>query len=168
MRRAGSPASGGQHEGVVRTAAVLLASTGRVLATEAVREAVTLATGAEIRVLSIAKVYGTSFGLQNPGLFPSKREWAEQRDLVAATLAEIKRIGGRGTGEVVAARNPVKVIARVAESCGACWVIVAEPRRSRLRRLVEGDTAAGLRRRLGPAVEIRTMTATHPRNSRSV
>jgi hypothetical protein len=42
--------------------------------------------------------HSPSLGLQNPGLFPTKREMREQRDIVAGAIARIKRGGGKGAG----------------------------------------------------------------------
>ena len=56
--------------------AVLLASEGRPIPAAAVEFAARIAaqSTAPVHVLSIARVWGTSFGLPNPGLLPNKRE----------------------------------------------------------------------------------------------
>ena len=46
---------------------------------------------ARVRVVSIARVHGTSLGFPNPGLLPSKREWDEQRLIVRQTVLALKK-----------------------------------------------------------------------------
>ena len=116
--------------------------------------AITMAGGQPIRVLTIAKIYGTSLGLQNPGLFPTKREMQEQRDIAADAIARIKRRGGKARGEVVATRNNAKTFLRAARRYSVRHVVLEPAAGGRLRKLVEGDPAATLRRRLGPEVEV--------------
>ncbi|HLQ54463.1 MAG TPA: hypothetical protein VK162_09340 [Streptosporangiaceae bacterium] len=136
------------------SAAVLLASPGRPFSHEAVDAAITMAGGEAIRVLSIAKIYGTALGLQHPGLLPSKREMQAQRDIVADAVKRIERAGGRARGEVVATRNNAKTFLRAAVRYSVRHVVLEPAAGGRLRRLVEGDPGATLRRRLGPDVEI--------------
>src|SRR4029079_5894925 len=64
---------------------VLLASDGRHdFSSRAVARAAALAgDGGHVAVVTIAKIYGSSYGLPNPGLLPTKRELA----------------GGRGGGD---------------------------------------------------------------------
>ncbi len=135
-------------------AAVLLASHGRPFSDQAVDTAVTMAGGQPIRVLTIAKIYGTSLGLQNPGLFPTKQEMQEQRDIVADAIERIKRGGGRARGEVVATRDNTKAFVRAARRCSVRHVVLEPAGGGRLRKLVEGDPSATLRRRLGGDVTV--------------
>jgi nucleotide-binding universal stress UspA family protein len=91
---------------------ILLASEGRVIPTAAVAFAARLAKNAagEIHVLSIARIWGSSFGLPHPGLMPNTREWKAQHDLVAEALAGFKRLGIEATGQVLSSRNAGKGI----------------------------------------------------------
>ena len=59
---------------------ILLASEGRPISDSTVDRVIELAreSGATAHVFSIARVHGVGFGMQTPGLLPSKREWAEQ------------------------------------------------------------------------------------------
>jgi nucleotide-binding universal stress UspA family protein len=113
---------------------VLLASEGREIPPQAVDFAVQLARqgGGVVHVFSIARVWGTSLGLPNPGLLPSKREWDVQRDRVAAAVKALKRQGVRAEGHVLATRKATKRISAEAERLG-CEVIVmgGDPRRNR-------------------------------------
>jgi hypothetical protein len=143
-------------------AAVLLASPGKPLSDQAVDMAITMAGGQPIRVLTIAKIYGTSLGLQFPGLLPTKREMQEQRDIVADAIARIKRGGGKARGEVVATRDNAKTFVRAAQRYSVRHVILEPAAGGRLRRLVEGDPASSLRRRLGPGVTIHVAERSTP------
>jgi len=138
-------------------AAVLLASPGLPFSAEAVETALSVAEGRPIRVLSTAKIYGTSLGLQHPGLLPSKREQDAQREIVAAAIKEIERAGGKARGEVIATRDPAKTFLRAALRCSARHVVLEPTSSGRLRTLVEGDPASSLRRRLPPEVEVRVV-----------
>ena len=135
-------------------AAVLLASAGRPFSGRGVDAAIAMAGGDPIRVLSIAKIYGTSLGLQHPGLLPSRREMQAQQDIVADAHERIKSGGGTARGEVVATRNNAKTFLRAAVRYSVRHVVMEPAAGGRLRKLVEGDPGATLRRRLGPDVEI--------------
>ena len=114
---------------------VLLASEGREIPQRAVEFAARLARqgGGSVHVFSIARVWGTSLGLPNPGLMPSKGEWDTQRDLVAAAVKALKRKGIKAEGHVLATRKATKRIVREAERL-RCDVIVmgGDPPRNRL------------------------------------
>lgn len=133
---------------------MLLVSPGKPFASDVVRAAVALARGEEIQVLSVAKIYGTAFGLQHPGLLPSKRELKVQEDIVAAAISEIEAMGGTARGEVVGTRNNAKTFRRAAERYGVRHVVLAPYAGSALRKIVEGDPASSLRRHLGQAVQV--------------
>jgi nucleotide-binding universal stress UspA family protein len=113
---------------------VLLASEGREIPERAVELAAELAQqgGGVVHVFSIARVWGTSLGLPNPGLMPTKREWDEQRDRVAAAVKALKRHGIKAEGHVLATRKATKRIVSEAERLG-CDVIVmgGDPPRNR-------------------------------------
>ena len=53
---------------------ILLASEGRPIPDAAIERVVELARpmNASVRVFTIARVHGTSFGMQSPGLLPTK------------------------------------------------------------------------------------------------
>lgn len=119
-----------------------------------------MADGQPIRVLTIAKIHGTALGLQNPWLLPSKREMQEQRDIVADAIKRIKRRGGKAAGEVVATRNNAKSFARAARRYTVRHVVLEPAPGGRLRKFVEGDPGATLRRRLGPEVTVHVIDNT--------
>jgi nucleotide-binding universal stress UspA family protein len=111
---------------------LLLASEGRTITPAAIRMAATIArkSGAEVRVLSVARVWGAAFGLPNPGLLPNKREWAEQQNLVAAAVKALQRDGLKAAGAVVGTRNAAKRIVAEAKArgCGAIVMAADAPR----------------------------------------
>jgi nucleotide-binding universal stress UspA family protein len=114
---------------------VLLASEGRPISQAAVERAAQLAreSGGSVHVFSVARVWGTSLGLPNPGLLPSKTEWDVQRAVVDDAVQALKRLGVRATGQVLATRKATKRIVAEAERRG-CFAIVmaADPPRNRI------------------------------------
>lgn len=137
-----------------RPAAVLLASPGLPFSAAAVASATGAAGGDAIRVLSIAKIYGTALGIQHPGLLPSKGEVRAQEEIVADAVEQIESAGGKARGEIVATRDVGKTFVRAAVRYSVRHVVLVPGDGSRLRRLVEGDPAATLRRRLGEDVQV--------------
>jgi len=66
-------------------AAVMLASDGRQdYSPRAVARAAALAGDGPVAVVTIAKIYGSSFGLPHPGLLPTNAELTERRGWVEA------------------------------------------------------------------------------------
>jgi len=133
---------------------VLLASTGVPFTAEEIRQSAVLAGPSPVTVLSIARLHGSSLGLPNPGLMPTRREREQQRDIVATAISALERGGRQVDGQVVITRNPAKTIARAALRLQVAHVVVAAPPQSRLRRVVEGDPVAGIRRRVGSAASV--------------
>jgi nucleotide-binding universal stress UspA family protein len=116
---------------------ILLASEGRPFSDAAIARVVELAgPDASARVFSIARVHGVSFGMQTPGLLPTKKEWAEQRDIVDRAVKRLERKGIDADGHVVGTRKSTKRIIQEASLAG-CEAIVmgADPDRNR----VQGD-----------------------------
>ncbi|MFN2629597.1 MAG: universal stress protein [Gaiellaceae bacterium] len=114
---------------------MLLASEGRAITPAAVDFAARLAKqgGGAVHVFSVARVWGTSLGLPNPGLLPSKQEWDRQRSVVAEAVEKLERKGVRSTGRVLASRKATKRIVGEATRlrCEAI-VMAADPPRNRL------------------------------------
>jgi nucleotide-binding universal stress UspA family protein len=114
---------------------VLLASEGRAIPAPAVERAAALARelGASVHVFSVARVWGTSLGLPNPGLLPTKQEWDAQRTVVADAVKQLKRHGVKATGHVLATRKATKRIVSEAERLGCSAIVMAaDPPRNRL------------------------------------
>jgi nucleotide-binding universal stress UspA family protein len=94
----------------------MIASEGRAIDAAVVKRAVELArqSDAEVFVLSIARVWGSSLGFPNPWLNPTKREWDEQRAIVTDAVEAVKRRGLHAYGAVIATRRPGKRIVKEA------------------------------------------------------
>lgn len=112
---------------------VLVASEGRRFTAEVIDLAVRLAraSGGDVRVLTVARLWGTSFGLPNPGLRPSRREMAEQEDNVSWAIDQFEKAGVSADGHIVTTRHPCKSIVNEArrQNCDAI-VMGADPRRN--------------------------------------
>ncbi len=129
---------------------VVLASDGRQeFGKGAVAKAAALAGTEPVAVLTIARIYGTSFGLPNPGLMPTKAELAERHGWVDAALTTLRRKGLAVDGQVASTRKPGRLIARVAQARGATVVVMERPPPTgRVRAVVEGDLSRDVARRL--------------------
>lgn len=130
---------------------VLLASEGRPFSAEVLRcTALLLAgQGARAHVISIARVYGSSFGLPNPGLLPTKREFEQQEKQVSDAVIWLRRRGMTASGQVVGTRKGAQRICQEATTMGSeviimgadadrCWLTAEmmwsqEPQRVRRR-----------------------------------
>jgi nucleotide-binding universal stress UspA family protein len=114
---------------------VLLASEGPPFPAAAVERAAELARPAKatVFVFSVARIWGTSLGLPNPGLLPTRQEWDQQRKQVATAVKALQRRGVRARGHVLGTRKATKRIVGEAErlGCGAI-VMAADPPRHRL------------------------------------
>lgn len=113
---------------------ILLASEGRPISDAAVARVIELAAGSGTRahVFSVARVHGVAFGMQTPGLLPSKKEWAEQREIVNRAIKRLRRKGIQAEGHVLGTRKATKKILEEAqkEGCEAI-VMTADPDRNR-------------------------------------
>jgi nucleotide-binding universal stress UspA family protein len=109
---------------------ILLASEGRPIPRAAMELAGRMAeqAGAEVHVLSIARIWGTSFGLPHPGLMPNKRELKEHHDYVADTVTWLKRRNIAASGQVVGTRNAAKrILAEARQRRADAIVMAADP-----------------------------------------
>jgi nucleotide-binding universal stress UspA family protein len=118
-----------------RFARILLATDGRPIPDSTIARVLELAPlwGASVRVFSIVRIYGRSFGLPNVGPLPTKRDWERQRAIVADAVQRLSGKGVKVDGNVLAARKPAKQICDEAtkEGCEAI-VMAAGPNRNRL------------------------------------
>ena len=106
---------------------IILASEGRPIPQAATKLAWRMAekAGAEVHVLSIARIWGTSFGLPNPGLMPNKRELKEQYDHVQGAVTWLKRRDIAASGQVTGTRNAAKLILAEARRRRADAIVMA-------------------------------------------
>jgi nucleotide-binding universal stress UspA family protein len=114
---------------------ILLASEGRAIPGDTIDFVARLAASrhAAVNLISIARVHGTAFGFPSPGLLPTKREWQQQRDIVAAAVKALRKRGLEADGQVVGTRKATARICQEASDLG-CDVIVmaADPPRNRV------------------------------------
>jgi len=114
---------------------ILLASEGRPFSNAAIARVIELAQPADasVRVFSIARVHGVSFGMQTPGLLPTKAEWKEQREIVNRAVKRLERKGIDADGHVVGTRKSTKRILQEAEFAGCDAIVMgADPDRNRV------------------------------------
>lgn len=145
-------------------AAVLLASDGRRgFGSRAVARAAALAGSEPVAVLTIAKIYGSSFGLPAPGLMPTKAEMDERLGWIRDAISRLERKGVEADGQVAQTRRAVRTIGRVARTRSVQAVVIESAEQPRWRSIVEGDVAAGVARRLRRAgIEVEVLPATGP------
>ena len=162
---AGSPPAGGPvrrrfgrrkfDKQPAQPAAVLIASNGVAVPNSALRLARRVSGGEPVAVVSIARLYGSGFGLQNPGLMPTRKELADQHEIVERAVSSLEKAGSEAWGQVAITRRPAKTIAEAARARGVGHVIVVRPEQpARWRRTVEGDLAKEVAHKLGSDVEV--------------
>ncbi len=139
-------------------ASVLLASYGGAFSKASIAEAIRLSAGGPVAVVVIARVYGSAFGLPNPGLLPTRKEMEEQRWKVQKAVTAIERKKQQGWGQVAASRRPAKTIGRVARARGVKSVVLCATTPPGWRRVVEGDPVKEIRRRVGSGVTVTQVT----------
>jgi hypothetical protein len=133
---------------------VLIATVGLPIPPKVIRRAVQLSQGQPVAVVSIARIYGSSFGLPNPGLLPTRTEMDEQLTLVNKAIDRLERSGTEAWGQVATTRRFAKTIAQAARARGVGHVLVVTSEVARWRQLIEGDVARDVRRRIGRDVEV--------------
>jgi hypothetical protein len=142
-----------------QAAAVLIATVGVPIPPSVIRSAVQMGGGQPVAVVSIARIYGSSLGLPNPGLMPTKAEMDDQRALVAKAIDRLERSGVEAWGQVAATRRFAKTIAQAARVRGVSHVLVVSPETARWRVVVEGDVARDVRRRVPKEVTVEGVTS---------
>ena len=144
-------------------AAVLLATTGEPFSKAAIRRAHELAAGEPVAVLTILKIYGSQFGLPNPGLLPTKREREEQFTLMQRTIAALERRGSTVDGQIAATRSAGRTIAKVARARGVRYVVMDDREPKGMGRVVQGGVMATVRRRLVSGTVLELVAVPTPR-----
>jgi hypothetical protein len=108
-------------------ATVLLASTGKPFSDTAIARVVECAGGGRVRVVTIARIHGSSFGLQHPGLMPNKKERDQARAVITKAIKALQRAGLKADGEVVITRSVGRSFARAARAAGVRHVLIDAP-----------------------------------------
>ena len=147
---------------------VLLATVADPFPPEVISRAIELATPehAKITVLGIARVYGTSLGLPNPGLQPNRIEWQTLREGVEAAADELRARGFEVRVGLSRSRNAPKMISRWAKARNFHAIVVADPERPRWRRFFEGDITHEIGRRCAVPVHAVTIPSQQDRRAR--
>ncbi len=78
---------------------MLIASNGEKIPGAAIRQALRISAGEPVAVVTAARIYGSSLGLPNPGLMPTRKEMNEQKEIVQKAVAAYRegRVGGLGS-----------------------------------------------------------------------
>jgi nucleotide-binding universal stress UspA family protein len=130
-------------------ARVLLASDGtRQFSARAISRAIALADGGPVAVLTIARIYGSSLGMPNPGLLPTKAEMKERLSWVRYAISRLEGHGIEADGQVASTRRAARLIAAVARRRRVEAVVMDGSASVGWRRFVEGDPAKDVARRL--------------------
>ena len=140
--------------------AVLLASSGGAFRTESIELAAKLANRGPVGIVIIAKVYGSSFGLPNPGLMPTKRERQDATDRVDAAIKQLRKLGIRADGQVLITRNIASGIAKVATARTANHVVIETPSQGAVRGFLEGNYESAIRRKLRDTANVESVPFT--------
>ena len=133
---------------------MLLAGLGKPFSAAAVKRAAVLARQAtedlnpSVAVLTIAKMHGSSLGLQHPGLMPTKKERDAQVALVDTAITSLKKLGVQADGQVAVTRKFLRTVVGVARTRQVRYVVMDEPDGGAVRRFLEGDPARFIRPRL--------------------
>jgi nucleotide-binding universal stress UspA family protein len=130
------------------SAGVLLASTGKPFSDVAISRAAELAQGSRVRVITIARIHGSSFGLQHPGLMPNKKEKDAAQALVTQAIKALQKAGAKADGEVVITRSLGRSFTRAARAAGVALVLIDDTSKSRLDRIDAWFAARYIRLRL--------------------
>jgi hypothetical protein len=141
-----------------QASAVLVATIGLPIPAAVIAHAVDLSGGRPVAVVTIARMYGSSFGLPNPGLLPTRKEMDEQRSIVALAMKRLERRGVEAWGQVATTRRFGRTIAQVACVRSVDHVLVVTAQVPRWRQVIEGDMTRELKRRLGKTIEVEGFT----------
>lgn len=112
---------------------VLVASEGRRFTSEVIDLAVRMVRpqGGRVQVLTVARLWGTGFGLPNPGLRPSRREMAEQEENIVWAISRLEDAGVMADGHIVTTRNPCRSILNEVKRKGCDAIVMgADARRN--------------------------------------
>jgi hypothetical protein len=135
-------------------AAVLIASNGEKIPGAAIRQALRISAGQPVAVVTIARIYGSSLGLPNPGLMPTRKEMNEQKEIVQRAVAAIEKGGSEAWGQIAASRRPSKTFAQAAAARGVQHVLVIRQEKVGWRLFVEGDVAKEVAKKLGAGISV--------------
>jgi nucleotide-binding universal stress UspA family protein len=122
LRKASPP----PDESTLEVRRLMVASEGREIPYPVIVRALELARplDADVFVMSIARVWGTSLGFPNPGLKPTKHEWDVQKRIVNEAVDKFQKAGHSAHGLVLATRKGSKRIVKEAELRGMDAIVM--------------------------------------------
>jgi nucleotide-binding universal stress UspA family protein len=129
---------------------LLVASEGREISWAVLQQAFELARprGAKVRVISIARVWGTGMGFPNPGLLPTRREWDAQRLIVRRAVEALEKAGFPASGHVIGTRKAAKRILGEATGFRAEAIVMGcDPQRALVGDFIWSQEPYRVRRR---------------------
>jgi len=129
FRRASPP----PDPATLRIERLVVASEGRPIAWPVLQRAFELArpAGASVRVVSIARVWGTAMGFPNPALNPTRREWDAQRLQVREACEALRKAGFEASAQVIGTRKAARRILGEAKRFRADAIVMgADPKRT--------------------------------------
>jgi K+-sensing histidine kinase KdpD len=116
-----------------------------------------------VGVVTVAKIYGSSFGIPHPGLLPTRQELEEHRARLERAIGRLERSGVEADGQIAATRRATKKLAEVAQLRRVRAVVIDETESTGWRRVVEGDVGSELRKKLsGAGIDVEVV----PRDAR--
>ena len=112
------------------TGRILLASEGRPISQAAIGKAADLAIHkcTNVHVLSVARIWGSAFGMQHPGLMPTQRELQSQREIVSEAVDALEQRGVVARGEVIRSRDAAQAIGAKARGSTYLEIVMAADR----------------------------------------
>lgn len=131
--------------------ALLLASDGQApFSAAAVQQARRLAGHGPggVGVVTIARIYGFTLGIPHPGLLPTPQELEARRIWLAEAITAVEADGHQVDGELALTRHHARQLASIAARRSVTAVVLDVTSVAPVRRLLEGDIATGVRRRL--------------------
>jgi nucleotide-binding universal stress UspA family protein len=114
---------------------LMVASEGRPFAYPVLVRAMELARPlkAQVFVMTVARVWGTSLGFPNPGLQPTRKEWDEQRLNARTAVESFEKAGFEARALVLATRRPRKRFLQEAQLRGMDAIVMGtDPHRGLL------------------------------------
>jgi nucleotide-binding universal stress UspA family protein len=104
----------------------MVASEGRPFAHAVLVRAMELARPlhADLFVMTVARVWGTSLGFPNPGLQPTRQEWDHQRLNARRAVETFEKAGFEARALVLATRRPRKRFLQEARARGVDAIVM--------------------------------------------
>jgi hypothetical protein len=90
---------------------------------------------------------------------PTRRERAEQLEIVRKAIDELERRGCTVDGQIAATRSAGRMIAKVAQTRQARYVVMDSHPLTGMRKVIEGEVANVVRRRLGDNATLELVSA---------